>query len=617
MRRAAAGFWQLLVGHDVFISYSRSDAKPYARALRTKLGSCDVFLDEQRLEPGSLLPRRVRRAVRGSSVVAVLVTPGAVAKSDWILEEVKHAGAGMVPRVVIPIAFEPFASGRLPAPFEFLNDRVSIDESGANLATGRPREDISAGIERSLGAVRVRTRRALALLAVAVLLGGLLWVWYAREQSAACALEVQRALAEVDRAVGRDRYDLAELAIARAVRCEAARRALAERYALVRSRRQLVPVGLVELEPGERIEWVGERGGAVQVLTRSDRRLHTRSLGAATTDVPTCVEPTIASCRRGPPALLCGDELVTLGTDERPPLRFGLPGNVRSVACDDDGVRALVGDTSGQLRVYRGSYGAPLSPESAGLRADSWIDGGLCDGAASLFGARLEHGALFVVLGGELPQGGEGAVVRRIDRGRIAIASLVATPQCHRFFIEYQSMAVGEGEPFGAVTRPAWMMLDWDGLVRERELPLATRSIWPVPDTTGFYAVYLTTTGELGMLPFTDALVREIEPVVVATGVNALAVAQTSPDGPRGIRTFGLEGLDLVVRDRGAVVARYRHGIEDASAIEVDASGELVVVEGSSTARIWRRAAPAGSRSIPDPRELAATLGLEQGAVVP
>src|SRR4051794_26434221 len=89
--RVAARAWQVVAGHDVFLSYSRSDGLLYARELRRLLANRDVFLDEQQLEPGSDLPGRVRRAARNCSAMVVLVSPGALGKSDWILREIQFA----------------------------------------------------------------------------------------------------------------------------------------------------------------------------------------------------------------------------------------------------------------------------------------------------------------------------------------------------------------------------------------------------------------------------------------------------------------------------------------------------------------------------------------------
>ena len=69
-RRLPVWFWQLVSGHDIFISYSRTDAFMYAEQLYGSLTRKHVntFLDEAKLEAGSLLPRRIRRAARRSII---------------------------------------------------------------------------------------------------------------------------------------------------------------------------------------------------------------------------------------------------------------------------------------------------------------------------------------------------------------------------------------------------------------------------------------------------------------------------------------------------------------------------------------------------------------------
>lgn len=589
-RRAAAWLWQVVVGHDVFISYSRSDAAPYARALKAALVGRSVFVDTQQLEPGSVLARRVGRAARTSSVMLVLLSEGAVKRPDWIRRELAHAAGSALRPVVVPVVFEPLEPASLPDPFELLQPLRMVCESRAALVAGAPTAEVLA-----------------ALLAL----------WYRGRQASVRDTKTQRWLAAADRAAARERFDLAELAVAQAVAIEPSMRpALAARYEGYRARRVLLPGGAVTLAADERVLWAGDLDGALLLLTRGDVVTSLRGVEPPRSRSLDCEAPgEVRACDRHHVAVVCGNQLVSLAADGHVVASVAVPGEVVDLGCAGAQPSVLTQDESGLRALTLTSTGV-LEPEEAALGPAAWLDAGLCAGGdVRMFGARLTNGALFLVRGGDL-QGGEGAVVRRIDRGEILTATVNAAPACDRFFIQYTEAEPATPAALGALparAAPAWVMVDWDGLVTERELPATIGRIWPVPASTGAYAVYLTTTGELGLLPLTDAVVATITPEVVATGVAALGVGIADDDAPRQLRTYSLEGDSLVVRDRASVVARYRHAVLEPSQLIVGPGAAFVLVAGDTSATLWRRAAPAVDRSIPPPRSLARTLGLRLG----
>lgn len=95
-------------GYDFFISYSWEDEKlsPYAvslaHALKTRCGRFGfrTCLDRTEYHAGMDLTQATRRRVRVSKVLLVGFRPG-VAKSDWVLLEVKEAIKAR--RTIIPI----------------------------------------------------------------------------------------------------------------------------------------------------------------------------------------------------------------------------------------------------------------------------------------------------------------------------------------------------------------------------------------------------------------------------------------------------------------------------------------------------------------------------------
>jgi len=93
-----------LFGYDVFISYTRRDAREYANALALTLYSKHdlvVFLDDQEFDVGERLPVLLR-AVRRSRMIVVLASP-LVALSQYVPQEV--AAAQEKGRRVVPIDF--------------------------------------------------------------------------------------------------------------------------------------------------------------------------------------------------------------------------------------------------------------------------------------------------------------------------------------------------------------------------------------------------------------------------------------------------------------------------------------------------------------------------------
>ena len=76
-------WFSLLGGYDFFISYSRSDASAYAKALAGELEESDfvVFLDRREVDIGEELGSLTRAASRSRALV-VVASPG-VAASAW------------------------------------------------------------------------------------------------------------------------------------------------------------------------------------------------------------------------------------------------------------------------------------------------------------------------------------------------------------------------------------------------------------------------------------------------------------------------------------------------------------------------------------------------------
>lgn len=82
--------WSALVGYDLFISYRRSDATPYAAGLFELLGKADFrcFLDDNDATPGQPLTDKLRWALKRSKVLLIVASPE-LPMSVWVPKEVE------------------------------------------------------------------------------------------------------------------------------------------------------------------------------------------------------------------------------------------------------------------------------------------------------------------------------------------------------------------------------------------------------------------------------------------------------------------------------------------------------------------------------------------------
>lgn len=173
-----------LLGPDIFISYRKSEAPQYARALRGALESLGYrcFLDEDWQPPGYNI--ETYKTVARRSRMFVLIGSKTVLDSKHIpleLDAYDRGHAGWLSRHwrrIFPIsvngALAVFESAESGAPFRgtpwaSLVGLVSEPETVSALIEGRPSEDIPKRIARTYGLVR-GARQLLAYVAVAVVL---------------------------------------------------------------------------------------------------------------------------------------------------------------------------------------------------------------------------------------------------------------------------------------------------------------------------------------------------------------------------------------------------------------------------------------------------------------
>lgn len=161
-------------GYDIAISYSRADAVTYAEGLAAELTGkgFHCFLDQYGTRPDHRVPREVLKAIRGSSMLVVLGTPGAVASEAMKQEISQFAATG---RKILPI--EVGAHVERSAWFDLVAGLARTPESLEQLQSGLPSGPV---IQRIVNAFEYKRRdqklRAIfyatvALIAAAIAVG--------------------------------------------------------------------------------------------------------------------------------------------------------------------------------------------------------------------------------------------------------------------------------------------------------------------------------------------------------------------------------------------------------------------------------------------------------------
>ncbi len=177
--------WRTVFGYDFFISYAHADAEDYASALHEDLaGTHRCFLDEEELDVGLGLTPAIARALRRTSILVVLHTPGADA-SPWVRQEVT-----LFSETGRRVIFVDLGGAPRTEPRSLLAGRPEelkrVNEGADRLARG-PSERSVNEIRRSLAGVRVETRRLVVSVSVAVvslLLAAVAWRFAVLEQRA-------------------------------------------------------------------------------------------------------------------------------------------------------------------------------------------------------------------------------------------------------------------------------------------------------------------------------------------------------------------------------------------------------------------------------------------------
>src|SRR5579884_1070030 len=133
---------------DVFISYSRSDAR-FVRRLAGDLKDRgkDVWVDVDGIRDAEKFPEALRRAIEGSDAFVFVISPDSVG-SEFCEQEVTHASA--LNKRIVPLALRPVADELIPEEIRLRNWIPVGEETGV--------ERVLAAIETDLEWEQQHTR---------------------------------------------------------------------------------------------------------------------------------------------------------------------------------------------------------------------------------------------------------------------------------------------------------------------------------------------------------------------------------------------------------------------------------------------------------------------------
>jgi hypothetical protein len=192
-----------LFGYDIFISYTRADAKEYAAKLYEQLTSLDYscFLDKKEAPGGSSLNSALRAALAGSKTLVLVATERALSREYVRLEFGEFAAKRR--RTIIPVnVASALTEEKLKEePWSVIRERdlIWLDETADSLKSGLPSPEVYEGIQNLFKFTRRNvTRRRWTTGAAFLILGvAALALWQAKDARAQkVQADEQRAIAE-------------------------------------------------------------------------------------------------------------------------------------------------------------------------------------------------------------------------------------------------------------------------------------------------------------------------------------------------------------------------------------------------------------------------------------
>lgn len=272
-------------GFDVFLAHAWGDGHVLARRLHQALTRrrrqwrrgrprLNCFLDDEEMIPGDLMPDHIARALKGSEILVVLLTPEAFV-SEWVAREIEQFLARKRDRGIFAVRFD-------HAPVDTLAVlRRTYEECLAGpplpapaLVSDQQVEALADQIALRRGWLTTR-RQALAVLAAgaASVVGAGFWLASAaveaerRRKAADDMRRLEGWLARGNHAAAEHRHLDAEVAHAQAV--ELGSTLALSRYHASAGARRLVPYRALNLPEGEVLQYAGGHRGRTIAVTFS------------------------------------------------------------------------------------------------------------------------------------------------------------------------------------------------------------------------------------------------------------------------------------------------------------------------------------------------------------
>jgi WD40 repeat protein len=336
--------FRFVLGEDVFISYSRKDASTYAATLANQLTdrgfSC--FLDQWDTQPGETIPTRVLRALKRSSLLALVGSAEGVRSAA-----VEHEVETFLPtkRPLVPISVD----GALEVCewFDLISGASVSAERASRFAQGSPSELVLNRIQESARFTKrnTRARRAFVIATVMLLALAGTAVWTANEARRS-ADEARHQETVAKRNAVRARAQLADAVVAQGDAAASIGRfpSAYERY--VEADAILAEISASQM-PAEL--------GVLDLLRNWRHPLRTIPI-----DVPGV--PVMVAAQAGQVVLASGDgppALWNLYTGTRTATFDDCQGIVLSLAVGRDGQTIALGTRDGELSVCGTGDGAP------------------------------------------------------------------------------------------------------------------------------------------------------------------------------------------------------------------------------------------------------------------
>jgi len=342
-------------GYDVFISYARQDALPYAQGLEAALGPTFIcYRDEGDASHGRPLSEIIEHGVLRSRSLVVVVTPGACG-SPWVADELaafsKRLETGRHSKSrphIFPIFVHPCTPENLPPPLACLKQHLGCKESNQEI----PSRETLLRVRGAFPGLSKAARLYGAFLVGMVVVGAVLTAFALARMAGARRNWLEAAA----RAEAAGRMDRAELLVAKAVESDPFAHAEdAELYARLRARRMLTPAGCRPLPESGSARLLIASGGGLRMLLE-DTESHWLELHSLTSAGP--VVQLLDTGDHISHAVLAGQEVWAAAGDRLamknveegaavPVQTLQLPGNCHALRATDAGMHVLCETRSG------------------------------------------------------------------------------------------------------------------------------------------------------------------------------------------------------------------------------------------------------------------------------